>query len=91
MRVFLAIDFPVEIKEKLLRKINDFKKVLPELRWIKKPALHLTIKFIGEIRDSLIPEINATLNDAFHNIIPFDLKTTNPGFFRVSFQSLLNS
>jgi len=81
MRVFLAIDFPQEIKENLLKKINDFKKIVPDLRWIKKPALHLTIKFIGEIEESLVSEIRNRLADAFQNIDPFDLKTTYPGFF----------
>lgn len=81
MRVFLAIEFPEEIKETLLQKINLYKRSFPEFKWIKKQSLHLTLKFIGETKDSSIPEIYNQLKDAFQNIQPFDLSTTQLGFF----------
>ena len=97
MRVFLAIDFPEEIKKKCLNKINICRKSFAEFRWIKKPALHLTLKFIGEVEEALIPEINTRLKDAFVDIEPFDLSTSITGFFpspkkaRVFFLDLYHS
>lgn len=81
MRVFLAIDFPEEIKQTLLQKIDNFRQSYPEFKWIKKPALHLTIKFIGEVQESTIPEIHNLLKEDLQNINPFTLSTTELGFF----------
>jgi len=81
MRVFLAIDFPEKIKETLLQKISLFRKSFPDFKWINKSSLHLTIKFIGEVDDSFIPEIHNQLNNAFKNIESFILSTTQLGFF----------
>jgi len=81
MRIFLAIDFPEEIKEKLLQRMHLFKKLFPQFKWIKKPALHLTLKFIGEVPDTTIPGIYNQLKEAFMHLDPFNLVTGSLGFF----------
>jgi len=81
MRLFFAIEFSEVIKETLHQKIDPYKRSFPEFKWIKKTSLHLTLKFIGETEDSFIPEIYKYLKDAFKNIQPFDLSTTQFGFF----------
>lgn len=76
MRVFLAIDFPENIKEKIIRDINPLKQEFPELKWVKSPSLHLTLKFLGETDPSKIAEMNSVLENAFNSIDPFQLITT---------------
>lgn len=97
MRLFIAIDFPEDIKEILLQKIELFKKSFPEFKWIKKPALHLTIKFIGETEPALAQEIPSRLKDALNKMPSFSLSTSQLGFFpsaqraRVFFLDLVQS
>jgi 2'-5' RNA ligase len=81
MRLFLAIDFPKEIKHSLYNEITFLKKKFPDLKWIKKPSLHLTLKFLGETETTLQRKIESTLNTAFQSTDNFDLITTEPGFF----------
>jgi RNA 2',3'-cyclic 3'-phosphodiesterase len=81
MRIFMAIEFPEEIKEIIIQRINLFKKLHPQFKWIKRPALHLTLKFIGELPDTIIPGIYNQLKEAFLHTDPFNLASGPLGFF----------
>ncbi len=54
-RIFLAINLPEEIKNKLAK----YQASWPELpiKWTKKDNLHITLVFIGRVKDEEIPEI----------------------------------
>jgi 2'-5' RNA ligase len=54
-RIFIAINLPEKIKEELVsfqEKYSD----LPA-RWVKKENLHITLAFLGYVRDEDIPKI----------------------------------
>ena len=54
-RIFIAINLPEKIKENLV----SYQRKWPELpiRWTKKDNLHITLVFIGHVKDEEIPEI----------------------------------
>ena len=54
-RVFISINFPEGIKKKLA----DFQKKLPELpvKWTKLNNIHITLAFIGSVRDEELLDI----------------------------------
>ena len=81
VRAFIALDFPKETKEFLL---NNIKIIDPdrELRWEKSDKFHLTLKFIGEIEEALLPEINDVLNTLTAECKPFELKLNKFGEFK---------
>lgn len=81
MRVFLAIDFPEEIKNLIIRDISSLRKTFPSLKWIKKTSLHLTLKFLGDTEPIKIAQLNHTLENAFKDIEPFILKTKEYALF----------
>lgn len=60
-RIFIAINLPEDIKKELLsfqEKYTD----LP-IKWTKKDNLHITLIFIGNVRDDQILEINKALRN----------------------------
>ncbi len=61
MRIFIAIDIPEDIKENIFRFIEENRRQFPEFKWIKKGALHLTLKFIGDASESDIEKIKKCL------------------------------
>ena len=81
MRIFFAIDFPENIKEILLERITKLKRSFPAFKWIRKPALHLTLKFIGEIPFDTVDQIADMLTEPLGSIDSFSLSTTQFGFF----------
>ena len=54
-RIFIAINLPEKIKENLVK----YQRKWPELpiKWTKKDNLHITLVFIGHVKDEEIPEI----------------------------------
>ncbi|PLX15381.1 MAG: RNA 2',3'-cyclic phosphodiesterase [Candidatus Muiribacterium halophilum] len=51
MRIFSAYSLSEKTKEELCKIISELKKNFPDLRWVKKNNLHLTIKFYGDTTD----------------------------------------
>ncbi|MDO8554025.1 MAG: RNA 2',3'-cyclic phosphodiesterase [Candidatus Micrarchaeota archaeon] len=58
-RLFIAIDIPEELKA----KISILQKALPEegMKLVEGNALHITLKFLGNINDDKIEEIKSRL------------------------------
>ncbi len=65
MRLFVAIDIPEDLKKVLLDSVNELSIAdKTALKWTKKDAMHLTLKFIGEypvIKLDLLKKQLATL------------------------------
>lgn len=49
MRLFIALDLPIGIKDTLLRASDPLRKISHGMTWVKPDALHCTIKFLGEV------------------------------------------
>ncbi|MDF2587145.1 MAG: hypothetical protein K0S41_986, partial [Anaerocolumna sp.] len=51
LRLFIAVDFGVDVKNRLYQVIQDFKKHTERGSFTHKENLHLTLAFIGETKD----------------------------------------
>lgn len=74
-RLFVAIDFPEHIQERLANLCFG----VPKARWVPVDQLHLTLRFIGDTDDSTYHAIVDEL-DAIR-VAPFDLKLKGAGHF----------
>jgi len=81
MRTFIAIDLDQKIKERLYFLLFELKKVSQNIKWVKKEGMHLTLKFLGEIREEKITEIEAVLRSLTQNYSPFPLCLHGTGTF----------
>jgi 2'-5' RNA ligase len=81
MRTFIAIDFPEEIREKILKIQN----LLPEFKGKKTEFenLHLTLKFLGEVDEEKIKEIKEKLKKI--NLKKFKAEINSIGVFSEKF------
>jgi len=57
MRAFIAIDIPQIIKEKMSSLQQELKKSGADIRWTKAMGIHLTLKFLGEVKEEKAKEI----------------------------------
>ena len=56
-RLFIALNIPKEIKEKIIYERNSTIPNPMDYKWESEEKLHLTLKFIGEIEDNLVEQI----------------------------------
>ena len=85
MRCFVAID----VDELIL---SEFEKLQSELResvevkkgkvkWVKPHAVHLTLKFLGEVKDTDVPAICEVVREVAAEHSPFELVVESVGSF----------
>ena len=79
MRLFIALDIPQDVRERISAYAERVRPLCPDARWARVEGLHVTLKFIGEIPDPRVPEITKAL--AAIKARPFDVKFDRVGFF----------
>jgi 2'-5' RNA ligase len=70
-RVFIAINLPESLKEKLAK----FEKNFPELpaKWVKKENLHLTLVFLGYLKDFHLEKVKEIVKETVKDFSPFSV------------------
>lgn len=71
-RIFIAINFPQDTKKRM-RNLQEKWAYLP-VRWTKEASLHLTLVFIGYVRDEEIAEICRITKEVVQKYEPFSLE-----------------
>ena len=85
MRVFIAIDINDQIRNgisNLQQKLSaeaDIKK--SDVKWVKPESIHLTLKFLGEIKDAQCVEVCNIAEEAAVNHKNFELNIESVGCF----------
>jgi 2'-5' RNA ligase len=85
MRVFIAIDIDEQIRRSLghlqdeLRGKADVRK--GDVKWVNPDVMHLTLKFLGEIRDEQAVEVCNITRDVASRHRSFDVDVETVGCF----------
>lgn len=61
MRLFVALDIDEPIRARIASFVNEIRTLAPGVRWVTPESLHITLKFIGERADAMVPNIEGTL------------------------------
>jgi RNA 2',3'-cyclic 3'-phosphodiesterase len=84
MRLFVAIDLPDEAKEAIAAEQRRIAEALPgsprSLRLIGPAQMHLTLVFLGEVQDSVVPSAVESMNHP-SDVTPFDMTLGGAGVF----------
>ncbi len=81
LRLFIAIDVPEDIKQEL-RLIQDSLSICPSrVRWTGPDGIHLTLRFLGNVDENRIGEIEGMLDQATKGYSPFELIVEDVGCF----------
>ncbi len=64
MRLFIAIEIPDNVIEKIQNTQNEFKALdSKNVKWVKPKAMHITLKFLGEVDPERVDFIISALED----------------------------
>jgi 2'-5' RNA ligase len=77
MRLFVACSLPSEIKDYLLEIEQSIGNDYAKVKWIDKPQMHLTLKFLGETSD--VANIKTCLSEVKYQ--HFSVNLSNLGVF----------
>ena len=80
MRAFIAIALPDEIHRELARQQAAFRAACPDARWTRAEGIHLTLKFLGEIREPQVKQVTAALT-SLGNFNRFEVEVKGFGCF----------
>jgi 2'-5' RNA ligase len=82
-RVFCAVELPPSTRRLVLEHIASLKEKLPHAKanWARDANLHLTLKFLGEIRTSSVADFSKAVSQAVTSIQPFSVRLEQTGVF----------
>ncbi|HKF51839.1 MAG TPA: RNA 2',3'-cyclic phosphodiesterase [Candidatus Acidoferrales bacterium] len=80
MRLFVALNIPEETRSTLRLLLDDFARICRGARWVRPEGIHITLKFIGHVDNSSLPEIQKALSRVRHDK-PFHVAFRHFGFF----------
>jgi len=78
-RAFIAVD--LKANEKIAKVLEELKSALPSLKLVDQANLHITLKFLGDTEESLIPDIKKTIERATIGLSPFTISLIGTGAF----------
>lgn len=81
MRLFIAIDPSAEQRDTLSALQQRLSGFLGGIRWTRPEGLHLTLKFLGEQEEELLPAIIAAMQEAASLASSFNLQFGQTGVF----------
>ncbi|MEW6410614.1 MAG: RNA 2',3'-cyclic phosphodiesterase [Nitrospirota bacterium] len=81
IRSFIAIEIPQDVKDTIVEIQKNLRKIGANIRWVKTDGIHLTLKFLGDIKETDISKIEARLKNVCNGFLPFILKVKDMGVF----------
>jgi RNA 2',3'-cyclic 3'-phosphodiesterase len=57
IRLFIALKIPLQIKEEIVNLRREFLPGIVNYKWEQLDKIHLTLKFIGDVKEDLVNEI----------------------------------
>jgi 2'-5' RNA ligase len=81
MRLFIAVNLPEELKKEIGKFIGELKKTSTPLKWVEQENLHLTLKFLGEVKKEKVPRIIESLKSVGKTEALFELCLQGCGSF----------
>ena len=74
LRAFIAIDITDEIRKELVRLQSELKKGLKgDISWVEPENIHLTLRFLGQINDAQLEEIEGIVLKIVKKIKRFNM------------------
>jgi len=81
LRTFIAIDIPMELREKIYSAFDNERQRIKGVKWVEKENLHITLKFLGEIEEEKVKEIGKILDEVSNKFKSFEVSLGELGGF----------
>lgn len=80
-RLFIALDVSEDVQDEIIRMRDEIYGASEKVRWEAKNKLHLTLKFLGDVKVSKTNEITESLKNISSTHSDFKLSLSRFGLF----------
>jgi len=81
VRLFIAVNFPPDLRRRLWEAAQPLRAAGYPIRWVAPDGIHVTLKFLGEVKPAREAEIVTALSAAVQGAKPFQLPIGGYGAF----------
>ncbi len=81
LRTFIAVDPGADIRAHLLTVQRKLAKEVPDVKWVEEANLHLTLLFLGEVRDRDLSDVCRCVMRSVMGIECFSIEAKGIGCF----------
>ena len=78
-RAFIAVE--AEVGPELRKAITKLKAYGHELKPVPTENVHITLKFLGDVNESIVPQLECAIRTAAAGIMPFPVRLSGVGAF----------
>jgi 2'-5' RNA ligase len=73
-RLFVAIEPSVEVADRLEAEIARLARLGADVKWASRSHLHLTLRFLGQVADDLVPKLCGVVLEAAGAALPLEAR-----------------
>lgn len=81
MRLFIAVNFTAKDRQRMHRAARKVRETELPIRWEEVDQLHLTLKFLGEVRAEAVPRVKEAVARVAEKTAPFTMTMQGAGAF----------
>ncbi|MBI1805167.1 MAG: RNA 2',3'-cyclic phosphodiesterase [Ignavibacteriae bacterium] len=81
IRTFIAFDSPDVVRERIREIQNELRKIDTDIRWESPDKFHVTIKFLGDVEEAVLPDVLTDIQTICKTHTPFDVIYSTFGSF----------
>lgn len=81
IRTFIAAEIPADVRGVLARHMTNFRAAAPLVKWSDPDNLHLTLRFLGDVKENDLEELFDAVADAVVDVPAFPLEIRGVGSF----------
>lgn len=82
-RVFCAVELPEVVRLRVIRHVGRLQEAAPDAQasWSRTDNIHLTLKFLGDIRQDSVQKLSDAASVAVEGVKPFTIRSEGTGVF----------
>ena len=81
IRTFIAVEMDPAIRRAAKGLIEKFRAAGADVGWVAPEKMHLTLKFLGDVRETDVPLVCEAVGEAVAGAAPFELDVRGAGAF----------
>ena len=81
MRTFISVELPKDIQKAIGDYISNIRGLINNVKWVSPHNLHLTIKFLGEVKATELENLSECIEKSTSFFSPFVMGLSDIGFF----------